>query len=337
MIRLSHGSRNSYFTLFTVCVYLFLNTTKAYAWGFYGHKKINRLAIFLLPPEMITFYKTNIQYITESAVNPDKRRYISKDEAPRHYIDLDLYGKNPLDSLPRFWKNAVQKYTQDTLKAYGILPWHLQNMEYQLTQAFLQKDKKGILRLSSDLGHYIADAHVPLHTTSNYNGQKTGQQGIHGLWESRLPELFAEDYYFFFVKKAEYEAHISTRIWNTIRQSHQALDSVFRYEKEITEQLGEKKYGFGARSGLTIRVYSKTFCTKYHQKLSGQVERRMRAAVKMIADFWYTCWVDAGQPNLDELITRKINHQEQQKLLQEEIAVIEKTPKIESKRTPHNR
>ena len=60
--------------------------------------------------------------------------------------------------------------------------------------AFIEKDSDKILKYSADLGHYIADAYVPLHTTENYNGQLTGQKGIHAFWESRLPELFSEDY-----------------------------------------------------------------------------------------------------------------------------------------------
>ncbi|MGC6428813.1 MAG: hypothetical protein ACON4Y_05945 [Flavobacteriales bacterium] len=54
-----------------------------------------------------------------------------------------------------------------------------------------------ILFICSDLGHYIADANVPLHTTINYDGQLTGQKGIHAFWESRLPELFSSEYNFF--------------------------------------------------------------------------------------------------------------------------------------------
>ena len=68
------------------------------AWGFWGHKRINRMAVFSLPPEMVTFYKKNIEFITEHAVDPDKRRYAIKEEAPRHYIDLDHYGANPFDT-----------------------------------------------------------------------------------------------------------------------------------------------------------------------------------------------------------------------------------------------
>ena len=43
---------------------------------------------------MIGFYKKNISYLTEAAVNPDRRRYAVLDEAPRHFIDLDEYKMN---------------------------------------------------------------------------------------------------------------------------------------------------------------------------------------------------------------------------------------------------
>jgi hypothetical protein len=119
------------------------------------------LLFFLLPPEMITFYKNNIDFITEHAVDPDKRRYASPDEAPRHYIDLDHYCTLPCNEVPMRWDSAVAKFSEDTLKAYGIVPWHLQFMMYRLTNAFRERDKMKILRLSADIGHYIGDANVP--------------------------------------------------------------------------------------------------------------------------------------------------------------------------------
>ena len=92
--------------------------TSAFTWGFFAHKKINQLAVFTLPPEMISFYKKNIDYLTTHAVDPDRRRYSNPDEAPRHYIDIDHYGQHPFDSVPQHWKDAVKKFTEDTLKAY---------------------------------------------------------------------------------------------------------------------------------------------------------------------------------------------------------------------------
>ncbi len=273
-------------------------------WGFFGHQRINRLAVFILPPEMIGFYKVNINYITEASVNPDRRRYSSPHEAPRHYIDIDHYGDSALYKMPRFWKDAVEKYSEDTLKAYGIVPWHINIMYYRLKDAFLMNDPEAILRISAELGHYVADAHVPLHTTENYNGQFTGQEGIHAFWESRLPELFSGDYDFF-VGKAAHIDQVQPAAWKAIEGSHLALDSVLRLEKELSNRLGSLKYSFETKGRQTAKVYSVEYSKAYHQILNGMIERQMRGAVKMIGDLWYTAWVDAGQPNLKKLIHYK--------------------------------
>jgi len=272
------------------------------SWGFFSHQKINRVAVFTLPIEMMGFYKYHIQYITEKAINPDKRRYIMKEEAARHYIDLDVYGDSALYKMPRYWNDAVAMYTEDTLQAYGIVPWHINLVKYQLTQAFLNRDADRILRYSVDLGHYIGDAHVPLHTTENYNGQLTGQLGIHGFWESRLPEVFFE-HYDLFTGKAEYIKNTQLEAWKAVESSHLALDSVLRFEKLLTLRYPEdKKYSYEERGATTVRVYSYDFSRDYHEMLNGMVERQMKKAIKMVGDFWFTAWVDGGQPDLDLLI-----------------------------------
>jgi hypothetical protein len=273
----------------------------SFNWGFFGHQKINRLAVFTLPPGMIGFYKKNIDYITEASVNPDRRRYSVPEEAPRHYLDIDHYGDSAVYKLPRYWDDAVSAYTEDTLKAYGILPWHINRVYYQLKDAFLVNDPARILRLSAELGHYVADAHVPLHTTENYNGQLTGQHGIHGLWESRLPELFSEDYDFF-VGKPEYLRNVQVAAWSAVVGSHHCVDSVLLLEKQLTEKFGERKYSFETKGKQTVKVYSQKFSDAYHAALNNMVERRMRAAIRMIASLWYTAWVNAGQPDLQKLL-----------------------------------
>ncbi|HSI89699.1 MAG TPA: zinc dependent phospholipase C family protein [Adhaeribacter sp.] len=289
---------------------------KTAGWGFYAHRRIDRLAVFTLPPEMIGFYKKHIVYITETSTKPDSRRTIVPGEAPKHYIDIDIYGDSAVYKMPRFWKEAVAKYGEDTLMAYGIVPWHINLMKFQLTEAFKARDADKILRLSSEMGHYIADACVPLHTTHNYNGQFTGQRGIHALWESRLPELLAHNYDFF-VGPATYIDNPQHRAWDAVTRSHLALDSVLSFEKKVTAEFDEdRKYSFEDRNGVNTRVYSRDFCEAYHRKLNGQVERQMRYAIALTGSFWYTCWVDAGQPDLNKLAG--ISEQEKQKLEQEE-------------------
>ncbi|KAA3648931.1 MAG: S1/P1 Nuclease [Bacteroidetes bacterium] len=282
------------------------------------------MAVFTLPPKMIGFYKENIEYITAHAVDPDKRRYASKNEAPRHYIDIDHYaksGENPFDSVPRYWNDAVEKYSEDTLMAYGIVPWHVSKMTYYLTKAFKENDANNILRLSADLGHYIADAHVPLHTTKNYNGQLTNQKGIHGLWESRIPEITADNFDYL-VGRAEYIKYPIHRIWDAVEESHSYLDSVFFIEKDITEKMSsDQKYAFEQRGNSMVKQYSQAFALAYDARMGDMVESRMRKAISMIGSLWFTAWVDAGQPNLDNL-GKKVDlnkMQEEDKQLEEEI------------------
>lgn len=286
------------------CITAFIIVLLFSGWGFFGHKRINRYAVFILPTEMIGFYKTNIDYLTESAVNADRRRYSVVDEAARHYIDLDHYGDSALMKMPRNWFKAVEVYTEDTLKTYGVLPWHIERMYHRLKDAFMLQDPDRILRVSADIGHYIGDAHVPLHTTENYNGQKTGQDGIHAFWESRLVELFSDEYNFF-VDKAVYIDDREQTIWKVIATSHHAMDSVLREEKKLANQFGEKKYSFETKGRQTVKVYSKEYAEAYHKILDGMVERQMRSAIKTVASFWFTAWVDAGQPDLKALIKYK--------------------------------
>lgn len=269
-------------------------------WGFAAHKQINRLAIFLLPEEMFGFYKANIDFLTEHAVDADKRRHGVAGEAPKHYIDLDLWGEPPFDSLPRRWKDAVARFGEDSLMNNGIVPWHVERMYYRLVTAFENRNVQQVLRLSADLGHYIADAHVPLHTTSNYNGQFTGQHGIHALLETRLPELYAHEYDLL-NKKVEPVLRPLLDIWEVVLESHSLVDCVLVNEMETRNAVPEHlHFSYEAREGRSVKVYSETYAADYHQRLNGIVKKRMREAIYTVASYWMGAWVAAGQPNLND-------------------------------------
>lgn len=378
-------------------------------WGFFGHQRINRMAVFTLPPDMIVFYKKNIEYITKHAIDPDKRRYIAPQEAPRHYIDLDHYGKIPFDNVPRRWNNALAKFTdlyvvttnndtlhlfgndqmrytkdsitingdavkrvfqkdsikistdryvdfvkknianqfyeldwfisqdsldtlfqtnyfapncnvafaKDYLSNYGIVPWHLEKMLYRLTLAFKEVDEAKILKYSAEIGHYIGDAHVPLHTTENYNGQLTNQVGIHGFWESRLPELFADNYNYF-VGKSQYIDRTNPYFWGIVLNSHALLDSVLLIEKDLTNTMpSDLKYCYETRGTQTIRTYCQEFSNAYHKRLEGMVEKQMCNAILSIGSVWRTAWVNAGQPDLRKLSSEMTDLEEEQINLEE--------------------
>ena len=284
-----------------VVVFLFLSSFlyASIPWGFYAHKRVNRYAVFTLPEELIGFYKKHIDHLTEHAVDADKRRYAIKEEAPRHYIDIDHYGENPFEIMPRKWNDAVDKFSEDTLLAYGIVPWYIQTVYNRLVKAFEQKDINYILKNSADLGHYVSDAHVPLHTTKNYNGQLTNQKGIHAFWESRLPELFADDYDYL-VGTAEYQYSVLDVAWQAVESSFNALDSVLGFEKQLAQEFEQdKQYAYEQRGAKTIKVKSADFSAAYHLKLDGMVERRLRLSITTIGNLWYSAWVEAGQPILE--------------------------------------
>ena len=287
------------------------------AWGFFAHRKINYYAVFLLPPEMILFYKQNSDFLSEHSVDPDKRRYVITQEAPRHYIDIDRYGTFPFQALPRRWSDAVSKFTEDSLMQHGIVPWWVQIMLNRLTNAFREKNQSMILKLSAEIGHYIADAHVPLHACSNHNGQYTGQKGIHGFWESRVPELLADKEWDFFIGKAGYIKSPGDYIWNRVLESALAADTLLTYEKQLTLKFpADQKYAFEDRNGVVLRQYSTWFTIAYDNKLNGMIERRMRLSIYSVAAFWYTAWINAGQPDLTQLINKEFTPEE---LLQFEI------------------
>lgn len=294
----------------TILVFIgfLINSTPSYCWGFYAHKKINYLAVFLLPPGMMVLYKPNIDFLSSHAVDPDKRRYSMATEGARHFIDLDKYaGHLP----PQKWDSALVHYHADSLYAHGIVPWWIQSMLARLTNAFKEKDQQKILKLSADIGHYIADAHVPLHTSSNHNGQFTNQQGIHGFWESRIPELLADKEWDFFIGKADYISNPASFIWMRVKESALAADTVLQFEKQLSQQYNsDQRFAFEEKNGVLIKQFSSSYSLAYNKMLQGMIERRMRQSIYAVASFWFTAWVNAGQPDLKTLVHKTLSLEE---------------------------
>jgi hypothetical protein len=334
-------------------------------WGFYAHRMLNHLAIYALPPAMISFYQKEEAFITEHAVDPDKRRYASPFEAARHYIDFEKYGSAPYDSLPANYSDAIFKYHtmylvqdadtiyfkkghwempgyqpifkqriaphlpdgiweipkdslfmllpshlerkgifffSDDLNGHGILPWHLYRMQRRLTEAFIKKDKSRIIQLSAEIGHYIGDAHVPLHTTQNYNGQLTEQIGIHALWESHLPEYFAASTYQLWTGKAIYWDNPQAIFWEICKESQQLVTVVLTQEKKVRDTYPpDKQWCFVIQGKGTIKKPCIEFSRAYQSAMDGMVEKQMKKTIQAIASSWYTAWVDAGQPALEKI------------------------------------
>ena len=364
-------------------------------WGYFAHKRINRLAIFTLPAEMMPLYKTNIEYLTAHSIDPDNRRFVNPNEGFYHYIDLDkyayypetwiegliqyteinvvtekhdtltlvdyrtirkqkkdyffkskaikqLFGRDSIvvtdsfyrrfvynnilkiyrepewiiapDSLKALFKKEqltlkgiVKVFAKDRLTPFGILPYHLFQMQKNLTEAFVQKDKPKILKLSAELGHYLADAHVPLHTTQNYDGQLTHQEGIHAFWESRIPQLFADDRYDYWVGHAQFIDSTRKYFWKVVRESNALVGPTLSLERELRLTFpANQRFSADVKTGTGAKAQSEEYAKAYQDKMDGMVEKRMRAAILALGSVWFTCWVEAGKPDLSNLPERPI-------------------------------
>jgi len=271
----------------------------AYAWGFFAHESINHLAVYTLDPELFGFYKKHTEYIVRSSVNPDKRRYLVDSEGARHYIDVDQYEKElPLDTIRWGYDSLCNRFGIEHVQEHGIAPWNILWMQWRLTEAFRNRDVHSVLKLSAEIGHYISDLHVPLHTTSNYNGQKTGQEGIHALWESRLPELFFSNYWLF-SGTAVYLPNIKNVVYDILEESHRLSQIVLWCDKQVRESIpSHKYYTIELRKGKSIKTYSLAYRKEYHRLLGEMVENRMRDSIHIVGSIWKTCWIDAGQPDM---------------------------------------
>ncbi len=298
------------------------------SWGTFGHEHINRAAVFSLPAPLQSFFYNHIDFITQEATVPDLRKHTINDKAegPRHFVDLENFGA--LDSLPKTLIEAKSKYDEKFLQQNGILPWYMEDLMEKLTKAFKEKKKTEILFIAADLGHYIGDAHMPLHTSANYDGQMTDQKGIHALWESRLPELFGKGYNFH-SNDAKFIEDVRKETWRIIMSTHSLKDTLLLADSGLRKKFTQDKIFKTDKEGKEIKtkynskIYSDEYANQFHIALNGMVEKQMRASIDATANFWYTAWVNAGKPDLSDLDPAELTKRNS-KYLEEELQLWKK-------------
>ena len=176
---------------------VFAVPTAVSGWGFEAHKFIADRMIALPPPGLKPLFEKRRAYIVERSIDPDLWRNVGwEQEPPNHFLDLDheAFGPYPFEGLPRDYAAAVQKFGKAFIQKQGLLPWRVQEFYGMLQREFESLNRKpapgyavdNIVLYAAILAHYVADGHVPLHSVVNYNGQLTGQEGLHSRWESEL-------------------------------------------------------------------------------------------------------------------------------------------------------
>ncbi|UYZ65082.1 zinc dependent phospholipase C family protein [Hymenobacter weizhouensis] len=287
-------------------------------WGFFAHRTITQLAVYSLPAPMRGFYYRHMPELVHLSTAADERRDAEPTEASKHFIYMDHYGDDPFGLMPKSWDKATAKYTADTLQKYGTMPWAILGVKEKLTEAFRQRDTAAIVRLSADLSHYVGDAYAPLHTTINYDGQLTKQEGIQTLWEHKLPERHIAEYKLD-NEPAKYVKDPLSAIWQVVQESYGFLGATFDFEEQVTRKFTpETKYVFSHKYGKTRRAYSDAFADAYHEKqVGGMIAFRLRLAPTLVGSLWLTAWKDAGSPDLNGLLAKKPTKEENEKLDEE--------------------
>lgn len=266
---------------------VFLPLTLIFSWGEEGHKLISKKAMTLLPDEISGFIQWQ-NYITEHSVDPDKRRNMDKTEDPKHFIDIDFYPEFMKGKMIEDKNELIKEYGDTTVVKMGLLPWATIDTYQNLVNALKEKNRNKALLYASDLGHYVADGHQPLHTVMNYNGKMTGQKGIHFRYESVMVDSnltsVENDFH---AEKANYINNPLHFIFGYITEANSSADLIFAADN----------YAFKYCNSRDGAEYYKLlwFRTKYI------TENMIEDAAHDFASLFYSAWVDAGKPAFDEI------------------------------------
>ncbi len=277
----------SKFNLLAVLLFSVLFIRPAFSWGEKGHKLISKEAVNFLPAEMHAFIKWG-DYLSEHAADADFRKKEDKTEGPKHYIDIDFYKEFLEGHMIQNKEKLVAKYGMDKVIKEGVLPWATLDTFLKLTQAFKDKDKTEALRLAADLGHYVADGHQPMHTVMNYNGQFTGQKGVHARYEIHMVDEHLKDLQEAFrPRPAGFVKEPLDYIFNYISDANSVCKVLFKADDLATVITGSKN------SEDYYRLL--WFRTNYITKI------QFNRAAEDFAALMYTAWVNGGKPSFAEM------------------------------------
>jgi hypothetical protein len=262
----------------------------SFAWGFAAHRFIAEQMIGLLPVEIRPLFEHRKAYVIERAVDPDLWRNIFKHEASNHFVDLDYFGQYPFSDLPREYDRAVQRWGRDVIHQQGLLPWRVAELFGQLQREFeaLKREnapsylQDNIAFYATVMGHYVGDAHVPLHSVVNYDGQVTNQRGVHGRWES---ELFDRMRGRLTMAPRPIQLLKDPRdvMFETLLASNQLAGSVLAADKRAAEGRD---------------FYDDVYFEAFGKDQFGALERRLNDSITALASMIAAAWDAAGRPSL---------------------------------------
>jgi hypothetical protein len=223
------------------------------------------------------------QFLADHASDADERKSTDGTEGIKHYIDIDYYPEFKLGNLPHSMDSIIAKYGVSIVYDRGIIPWATVWVMDSLTSAMKRGDWNKALQFSADLGHYVADAHQPLHATKNYDGQETGNKGIHSRFESGLID--------------RYSSQISI-LRSTVSYITNPLDFVFTYITGSNARVADILRGDNTARSETGQAQGDAYYAVLWREIGQIAVSQMQAATEHLASLCYTGWVNAGKPTI---------------------------------------
>ena len=274
----------------TLVVVSALVPASAFAWGFTGHRLIMRRAIELLPSELKPFFTEHRDEIVARSIDPDLWRNVGWEDDPNHFLDFGAreFGEFPFSALPREYGAALEKFGMATLKRNGMLPWRATEIFGNLRRGF-EGFARGsgfaandVVLFAPVLCHYLQDAHQPLHATINYNGQLTGNEGIHSRFESDLIERF------------ESRLMIDPTAPSPVRNPRDFAFDALLAGYQLVDQI--LKADTAAAAGK--EVYDDEYFEKLFVSVRPILEKRLSESITASAGIIVGAWEAAGRPAL---------------------------------------
>lgn len=252
------------------------------SWGSKGHRIINQNSADCYPA-CLWFLKPDwTNMVTLNASEADYRKSTDPTEAPKHYIDIDNYPEFILTGqISQSFDTMVAHYGYTFVMDQGILPWATLTTFDSLKACFGRYDWQKAALFAADLGHYIGDGHMPLHITRNYNGQYTGQTGIHSRYETTMISKY-EQQLVYPADSAQYITDVSDFVFSYLYINYVYVDSILLADIVARTAAGN----------VTSDAYYQVL---WNETGTFTIDLLRRASLSL-GDLIYTAWVQAGSP-----------------------------------------
>ncbi|MFC1760003.1 zinc dependent phospholipase C family protein [Candidatus Neomarinimicrobiota bacterium] len=279
-----------------IIIQLTFTVTQLFGWGYDVHRRITRSAVQAVHGEFGDFLIQNIEDLSYHAADPDFWKAADPNEGYRHFIDADLYDEYPFDNIPRNIDSLYSKYGEANISNFGIAPWNIDDYCNRLTELFSAGQWEESIYKMAALSHYVADIHMPLHTCANYNGQLTGNKGVHFHWETPMVMQYVT--YIEPLNKAVVFSSPLEMAFEIVKESYELYPLLISADSLARAPL--TKIQADSLNTYEKLSFEDEYLSVLYAQTSEVVHDRLNKSAERIASYWYTCWAKAGSPAISK-------------------------------------